>query len=795
MRIFLAFFVMLLAQVGTILAQEDIEDRAIEPPERDELQQFELLEAYDSYFEQAADFGWSFVRFRPRGYEWRYRAQRVGGITLSDWFRGGPAWGAISGLSAAGVTTPQLSFSSLGPPHSVGTLDNLDIAPWRQTPGGRISLSAGNRSYALRGVVRYARGEHKKNGWAYSVLASGAAGQSPRIDGVWNRSATLFGSLSKRLGDHNRLSITAFYTPSERALQSAATAEAFALTGDNLYNPLWGWDGTRQRSVNIRKAGQPVFQLAHHYQNDRTALTTTLMARLGEESYRGLSWQNAPNPRPDYYRYLPSFYADPATRERVAELWRTEESVRQIDWQAMVNLNTTDPRAHYIVEERVRDYLEYSLGSQLNHKLNPYTSLGAGVDVRWADNLNFKRLDDLLGASYWLDIDSFVENADDTGNGTQSNLHTPDRRVGEGQEFGYKYAMQTLDASAWVGLRHQKNRLDFGLSLSGGGVQHRRFGYYQKENFPGGQSFGYSEPLARAQWLGHAEAGYRLGGRLRAAIGLRAQSLAPLPTNSFISPEYRNAVLPELKNEQVLGIELRFDYRTPGLRLYAAGFLTQFTDRTQVSYFYDDLQHFYCNYILEGIDARHAGVELSAQVTLADNLTLSAAGALMDNRFTSDPFATQWRDATGQEVLTERVYYRGLRIPTGPQRVGALNLQYTPRSWTFSATLVGYGASFIAPAPLRRTTRAARAAGGAQEELGGGWTIDLFLGKTVYLRGGHRLGFYAGLNNLLDRRDIRTGGYESQRLRPNAAGQLRPLDSKYYYHQGLNGFFTASYRF
>lgn len=70
----------------------------------------------------------------------------------------------------------------------------------------------------------------------------------------------------------------------------------------------------------------------------------------------------------------------------------------------------------------------------------------------------------------------------------------------------------------------------------------------------------------------------------------------------------------------------------------------------------------------------------------------------------------------------------------------------------------------------------------------------MFVGKTFYL-GEQRAGIYAGINNVLNRRNIRTGGYESSRLRRNADGDYLPLDSKYYYAQGINFFVTATWRF
>lgn len=807
MRIFLAVSFILIASFDIILAQNDIYSEAVRydhTPSDSETQLFGMLGAYDSYFEQATGFGLNFVRFRPRGYDSRYRGQRFGGLALTDWFRGVPAWNATNGLSQAGIRSVS---ETDGIPYSVGSRNDLDIAPWRQRPGGRLSLSTGNRNYTFRGIAQYASGENLRNGWSYSLYASRTSGRSYMIDGYWNDAWSLFGTVGKRFGDRHRLSVTVLYTPTERAAQSASTDEAFQLTGKNLYNPAWGRYDGKQRSANVRESRQPVFILSHEFEAEKLKITTSAMGRFGKESYSALMWQNAPNPRPDYYRHMPSFQTTDAMRERVAELWRTDENVRQIDWQAMVDLNHRDgPRAHYIIEDRVRDYLEYTVQSVARWQASDHTVLSGGIEFLYADNLNFKRVNDLLGADYWLDIDSFVENDEDVGNKTQNNMLEPNRRVREGDEFGYKYTVESQSGRLWAGVGHQKENLDMSLTISGGVTSFQRFGYYEKENFAGNESVRYSKRLTQPEWLIQGDVGYRIGGRLRAGFRLTVQDLSPLPSNSFITPEYRNAVLPDLKNERILGAELRFDYRVPNLKLYAGAFWTQFSDRTEVRYFYDDFNHFYCNYIMEGIDTRHAGIEASAEIDLADNLKLNLAGVWMDNRYTSNPFATEWKDATGDEVLTERVYYKDLKVPNGPQMAGVLNLVYSPRSWTFSASLNAYGNSYIAPTPLRRTFRSTDQARTPeerdemirQERFAGGATVDLFLGKTVYLRSDHRLGFYAGVNNVFNRKSIRTGGYESSRMRYSGTGErqsLRPLDSKYYHALGTNFFFTASWRF
>ena len=66
------------------------------------------------------------------------------------------------------------------------------------------------------------------------------------------------------------------------------------------------------------------------------------------------------------------------------------------------------------------------------------------------------------------------------------------------------------------------------------------------------------------------------------------------------------------------------------------------------------------------------------------------------------------------------------------------------------------------------------------------------MGKIFYLKDRTSLNVNLSVNNLLNKKDIRTGGYEQGRVDPD-----RPylFKSKYFYMQGINCFLNVSYRF
>ena len=88
----------------------------------------------------------------------------------------------------------------------------------------------------------------------------------------------------------------------------------------------------------------------------------------------------------------------------------------------------------------------------------------------------------------------------------------------------------------------------------------------------------------------------------------------------------------------------------------------------------------------------------------------------------------------------------------------------------------------------------------AQERFGSACTVDLSIGKIFYLPRRQSINVNLSVNNVLNKRDVRTGGYEQGRVVTMNKGNkyiLNPklLPNKYYYMQGINCFMNVSYRF
>ena len=71
------------------------------------------------------------------------------------------------------------------------------------------------------------------------------------------------------------------------------------------------------------------------------------MILKGKRSDSNLDWNDAFDPRPDYYQKLPSFIEYAPTKDSIASLWKSDESVRQINWTRMYQVNRSNLNTVY----------------------------------------------------------------------------------------------------------------------------------------------------------------------------------------------------------------------------------------------------------------------------------------------------------------------------------------------------------------------------------------------------------------------------------------------------------------
>ena len=797
------------------------------------------LSASKDVFNNIAGYQFSQMRFRPRGYDSEMEGTYLNGVYFNDALTGYGPWSLWSGLNEATrnqEVAPALGVSDYGV-GGIGGVTNINARASQMRKGFRSSVVNANNNYRFRVMVSYASGM-LDNGWAYAFSFSTRQGGNDWINGTYYNAYGYFASVEKQLNRCHRFALTVLGAPTQRGVQNASTQEVYDMVGSNYYNSNWGYQVDKKRNARIRNFHEPIAMLQYFYTpNPTSTLMATASYRFGRNGYSALDWYDGADPRPDYYRYLPSYFerqGDYAKADIVRWAWGSDWGTRQIDWDRLYNNNygnlTEDSklaelnglrRSNYVIEERHTDQRDANFKVQWIKTLRGGHRLNIGLDARYNRTEYYKKMKDLLGGDYWLDVDKYAERDFVGERVMQNNLdyyeangHAP--IVKEGDKYGYDYYAHVRDAKVWGIWNFNTARLEGFVAGEAGYVSQWREGLYRKGSFED-NSQGASEKLNFFEYKAKGSLSYKISGANSLTASVAYMQQAPSFQSSFVSPRTRNSVTPNLTAEKVFSADLTYDLHVGGFKARVSGYYTTIEDRSKVISFYDDLQATFTNFAMSNIDSRYAGVEVGFSIPLFKFLNLNGAVSYGDYRYTSNPLITQTADNSAEIVLSgEKVYWKGYHVESTPQTAANLGLSLRTSNNIYAGIDVNYyNALYLSMNPLYRTDKALTGRIFAsntyeenlasvkemthQERFDNAFVLNANIGKNWYIvNRKYNLGVSLQVNNLLNNRTIRTGGYEQMRLREDESGttvKYDRFDSKYFYLMGTTYYLNVYFRF
>ncbi len=806
-------------------------------------------------FNNIASYRFSEMRFNVRGYDSQYSDIYLNGIRFNDAMTGYGPWSLWSGLNDATrnqESLPGLATSDFGI-GGIGGVTNVNARASQMRKGFRASVANGNQMYRFRALVTYASGQ-LDNGWSYAFSAGTRQGGNGYVDGVYYNSYSYFASAEKLFGTDHRLALTVFASPSERGAQQAATDEAYALFGNNYYNPNVGYQAGKLRNSRVRNTHEPIAMLNYTWDiSDRTRLNAATSLRFGKNGYSALTWNNGSDPRADYYRYLPSTNFTQVLPGITSDQTILFDAYKKLDyagvWTGMIDydglfnknryIETDVPylaetqgnnyRSNYMIEERHTDQLDFNFAANIQHNFKNNMRLIAGVNLRKNRTWYYDQVKDLLGGDYWYDIDKFADrdmpgDAANSQNDLDYYWQTGHARVvKEGDKFSYNYRAHLLETNAWALYTWGVGGFTLDVAGEAGYTSMYREGVWRKGLFPN-NSQGDSKKLDYLTYNGKLNLGYRFSGAHSITAGVTISQQAPKFATSFVSPRTRNTTTPGLKAEKLFGAELTYNLSLPYIKARLSGYYTTMKDQSKVISFYDDSRGSFTNFAMSGIDKKHYGLELGLQVPIWNGISVVGALSWGDYTYTSDPNFVQTVDNVEKIVSQDKVTWSGMHVESSPQLALNVGLDYRgPRNWFASLNLNYFDHLYLSMNPFYRTSQAigyynevitnssstaeelisaikARKEIRAQEEFDGAFTLSASVGKNWYINRVYMLGFSLEVKNMLNNQDIRTGGYEQMRMNkvrtsPNGDTKYSRFDSKYFYMFGATYYLNVYFRF
>lgn len=810
-----------------------------------------ILTASRDVFVSTTAFVFGPMRFRLRGYEPENMLVYMNGVPMNDVESGNPTWSLWGGLNdimrgreiAYGLQPLSFTYGALGG----GT--NIDTRASKQRRQIRASYSLSNRMYNHRLMLTYNTGM-LKNGWAFSFSGSRRWAKEGYIQGTFYDSWSLFGSAEKKIGKHS-IALTALVTPTVRGGTTPTFQEMYDLAGSNFYNSQWGYQNGEKRNARVTTLNQPLFILTHEWQiSEKSSWTTAASYQFGRNGVTALDWYDAADPRPDYYRYLPSYVTDPVMAAQVADLYRNNEAARQINWDNMYNVNrnsmatvndangvagntVTGNRAHYILSERRMDMKRFNLNSVYDRNINDEFHVFGGLQYQWESTRYFQVVSDLLGADYFVDIDRFAERDSAATNPSfaQNDLNTPNRIVKVGDTYGYDYTSQVHVGKAWGQGTYTGKKFDAFAAVELSNTIFWREGNMKNGRFPDA-SYGKSETQNFFNQSFKGGVTYKLNGRNYLFVNGSYMTRAPFFRDSYIAPRVRDQIIPGLRSEEITSFEGGYLLKSPQLNARAVAYFTQFNNQfSNRNFFLDNAIRTQdgsssggqVNYIMSNIDKQHAGLEFAVEgkPKFVKGLSLRAVAAIGEFIYTDRPQVSIFLDNQPTALVANRtVYIKNYYLSGTPQQAYTFGINYSGKEFYFlNLNFNYYRNNWIDINPDRHTIEALSYVADPQyqqeavlpsSDLGqqilgqvksnDAFTMDFFGGKSFRLKytlGGKQKYYFiylnAGVSNLLNNRNIMTWGFDQLRF-DYETKNVSKFPTRLSYNFGANYFINLSIR-
>lgn len=755
---------------------------------------------------------------------------------MNDLETGNAYWGQWGGLND--VFRSRTSTYGLMPSeYAFGGIEGdvyFDAAAANQSKQTRVSYSLSNRSYRNRIMLTHSSGL-MSNGWAYSVSVSKRWAKEGYVPGTFYDGYSYYAGISKVSRNH-QFNLIAFGAPTAHGKIYPTTKETTELAGTNFYNPNWGYQNGEKRNARVQTNFQPTFILNYEYKpSERNRLNISGAYQFGKESNSFIDWYNGMDPRPDYYRNLPSYYlnavpSDPGTAALVRNEILSDPNALQINWDHLYNVNysntetihnvdgiagndVTGRRSVYVLSDHVQDVKKATLNLNYEHAFDEHLRLNAGATYifQWAEDYN--QLEDLLGGDFYVNYNQFAEReyvANSSLN--QYDVNNPNRLIKVGDKYGYDYITKYNKAWAWGQLVGTYNKVDYFFAANVGNNSFSRDGLVRDGLFPN-NSYGQGDVQSFFTYAIKGGLTYKIDGRnfLFANAGINAD--APTIENTYISPRTRSFTVDNPIVETSKTLEAGYLLHAPRISARAVGYVTDVTNATDVQHYYDDDPQYqtFVNYVMQNINMRFIGTELALDVKMGHGFDIVGAAALGQAFYTNRPTVSVTLDNDTSSLVTHRqVYIKNYYLPVGPQSAYTVGIKYNSKQHWYANVNFNYvDRNYVEINPDRRTPEAADNVEPNselwhqifdQEKLPSVFTIDVFAGKSFLLSKTFKklprtfLYLNAGVNNLLDNKNIITGGFEQLRydFTDNNPGKF---PNKYFYGFGLNFFINATLKF
>ena len=586
----------------------------------------EVLKTTPGVYTRSEGGGFGDAETRMRGFESKNVAMLINGIPVND-MEGGwvyqSNWANLSDVASSIQTQRGLGATILSAP-SVGGTINITTRTIDVEKGGSVWYGMGSDGLNQFGA-KLSTGL-MKNGWAVTVLGARKwADGYGYVQGTKYDSYSWFINVTKRINDNHQIGFTAFGAPQwhdQRKYQNGLTVEGWQdvkryMNGESPYrfNPTFGYrkNGQAYNSA-YNEYHKPQMALNHIWKiDDSSSLSTSVYASISSGGGRSGYGRTVNNPDGSTTSYSSAWYG--ADNGNLNNTFRTPEG--WIDYGMIEDMNAKSTTGSHMVMTMSNNSHEWyglisSYKKEIKQKNGNRLNITGGLDVRYYVGHHNNKITDLFGGEYYMDdANRKTVSPENRPEFNKTNTEWVYEKLGVGDIVGRNYdghtAQEGIYAQGEYTMLDKKLNLVVAGSFNNNTYWRKDFFYYdgqssKTKNFIGGTIKG--------------GVNYNIDRHNNVFFNIGYISRAPFFSSIFMSYTKSNELNKKAVNEKIFSAEVGYGFHSPTLAVTVNAYYTRWMDRTMIkSSLIEDGEDGSNSYALnlEGVDARHMGIEINAK--------------------------------------------------------------------------------------------------------------------------------------------------------------------------------------
>ncbi len=494
----------------------------------------------------------------------------------------------------------------------------------------------------------------------------------------YKKLANVFFSIDKKHNANTSIGLSFIWNYLDQGRAATTTNEMYALSQQRSYSPNWGWYHNKPYFPSTRQTNVPVITFRYSKKwSDRATLNVSNGIVFGKETRSNLEWTNTADPRPDYYKYMPSYIVDTLLSNQLRDWYLQHPQQLQINFDQLerVNKAANEKRSFYIVNQENSTLFMMHGSIQFTHAFKQKVNFQIGIEYALDQIHFFNTIKDLLGGSFFYNYNGWM-NDDTLAFSFQNDISQPNKKVKLGEKWGANYTMHSFQAKPWMQVQKQGPVFESGFALGYGIEAIERLGSNQNGLYPNSKGKSGLQYFTTADMK--AQLMYKYSGRIYLRSILYAKWLAPRYQSIFIDPAINSYSTPYALQESNYGADLSIFYRAPSFKTTLSLYQKFAFNETENKMFYHDAYARFVYGVVGQMNSINNGVELVIENNLLKSLKMNYAATFSNNIFLNNP-AYQYLDVNNLQMKESGVLLiKNLQKSNGPKLVNAISFIYQP---------------------------------------------------------------------------------------------------------------------